>query len=621
LLLFWYKTSVHQAHASVIDMARAPLGGGLVRSLHRYSSDACMLFVCLHAAKYFFARRFSGTRWLAWVTGLSLVGLLWLVGWLGYWLVWDDRAQRVALGTARLLDQLPIFADPLSRSFLSDHNLSSLLFFVVFFVHMLLPLAMGICLWLHIARLSRPRFLTRRWLTLWTLGSLVVMSAALPADVTAPARMTLLPQDGAIDYWYLAPLVLVDRLSAGALWLLLLLGGALAFSVPWWLARGRARIAQVESGRCNACKQCVEDCPYDAIQLVPRQAARRAATVAAVDPAKCVGCGICSGSCNSSAIGIRWFDQLEQRRRVDGFIEAAASDHAEPAVAFVCAASAGSSLSIDAGGSAVELPGYRVLRVPCAGWVEPLTVERAMRRGAGRVLIVGCGPGACTYREGTTWTRQRLEGGREPRLRTEKLRSKAVLLLELFRSEKPRLVKEAAVFLRGAWRDRATASPLAQTLLGAVLAAGFGLAVWGATRVGYASPARSAAELVVSFKHPGKSAEQCRPPTEEELRKLPAHMRPKQICSRRRADVRMRVTVDGRALVRRSYPPRGVWHDGNSIALERLPLASGVHDVIVEIGDTPDTAFSYRMERRVTLRDRHTPVIAFDKLSGFAWHE
>ena len=109
--------------------------------------------------------RVTGARWVAWVTGLALLGLLWVVGWLGYWLVWDQRAQQVALGSARLLDALPIFADPLGRSFLTDRSVNSLLFFVVFFVHMLLPLGMGVALWLHITRLSRPRFLPDRRMT------------------------------------------------------------------------------------------------------------------------------------------------------------------------------------------------------------------------------------------------------------------------------------------------------------------------------------------------------------------------------------------------------------------------------------------------------------------------
>ena len=135
-------------HGSFVG-ASAELGvtaaavGQLVRSLHRTSSDACMLFTLLHLLRMLLGRRVTGARWLAWVTGVALLGVLWFVGWIGYWLVWDQRAQQVAVGTARLVDALPIFADPFGRSLISDATVQPLLFFVILFVHMLLPLAMG----------------------------------------------------------------------------------------------------------------------------------------------------------------------------------------------------------------------------------------------------------------------------------------------------------------------------------------------------------------------------------------------------------------------------------------------------------------------------------------------
>ena len=62
LLLFWYVPSVSQAHESLESIRAQWWGGQLVRSVHRYSSDACMLFVLLHAWRLFAARRFSGPR-------------------------------------------------------------------------------------------------------------------------------------------------------------------------------------------------------------------------------------------------------------------------------------------------------------------------------------------------------------------------------------------------------------------------------------------------------------------------------------------------------------------------------------------------------------------------------
>ncbi|MBW2667630.1 MAG: cytochrome b N-terminal domain-containing protein, partial [Deltaproteobacteria bacterium] len=104
VLLIWYKPSVNFAYESVQAMSQSPYTAGLLRSLHRYSSDAAMCFGLLHSARIFLERRFDGARWLAWVTGAALMALILFIGWSGYWLVWDARAQAIAFGTAKLLD-------------------------------------------------------------------------------------------------------------------------------------------------------------------------------------------------------------------------------------------------------------------------------------------------------------------------------------------------------------------------------------------------------------------------------------------------------------------------------------------------------------------------------------
>ena len=56
----------------------------------------------------------------------------------------------------------------------------------------------------------------------------------------------------------------------------------------------------------------------------------------------------------------------------------------------------------DAAGRARKVypAGLRVLRVPCTGRVAPLFVMEALRAGADGVLILGCPPGLCHYKEG-----------------------------------------------------------------------------------------------------------------------------------------------------------------------------------------------------------------------------
>ncbi len=153
-MLLWYSASVQSAWHSLADLGPRSLGG-LVRSIHRYSSDLTMLLVLAHAGRTFLGRKFADARWLAWVSGLGLLALVWFIGWTGYWLVWDVRAQLLARDTMKTLDVLPIFGEPMLRLFVSDRTVPSLLFFVVFFLHMVLPLGIAGGLALH--RASEPR--------------------------------------------------------------------------------------------------------------------------------------------------------------------------------------------------------------------------------------------------------------------------------------------------------------------------------------------------------------------------------------------------------------------------------------------------------------------------------
>jgi coenzyme F420-reducing hydrogenase delta subunit/Pyruvate/2-oxoacid:ferredoxin oxidoreductase delta subunit len=624
VLLIWYKPSVHFAYESLEAMSQSPLGSGLMRSLHRYSSDAAVFFGIIHALRVFFERRFEGARWLAWVTGAVMMGLLWFIGWTGYWLVWDLRAQSVAVGTAKLLDVLPIFTDPLSRSFVTDESVNSLLFFVVFFIHMIIPLAMAVAMWLHITRLARARYLTSKAMTLWVTGLLLTICIAYPATNEAPAQMAAIPDDITMDWWFLFPIPIIDRLGAGAAWGLLIVGSAAMLSIPWWMARRRQPPASVVASRCNECKKCYTDCPYEAIEMISRtDGNERYLTQASVIDSKCVACGICAGSCDTMGIGVDWFSSIEQRRLIGSWMKQAQDEGETVHLAFVCAESAGANLEIDpVTGRCAELPGYRALRVPCAGWVQPLMIERAIRQGASGVLVVTCPPDKCSYREGAEWERQRIEGIREPALRTDNLEAGQVQLVAIDRTRTADLIRAAARFRDGKESLPTSSRPhllhaVAATVLLIACAGILGLV----SDLGYTPPGIEGSEFVVSLKHPGLASENCRDLTEEELAATPVHMRRERICERTRPHVRLRVVIDGATALETSIPPSGIWEDGNSVTVERIPVAPGEHLVSVAIGETTNPEeWTFGDERTITFTDEFRSVVVFDRVAGFNWH-
>ena len=64
------------------------------------------------------------------------------------------------------------------------------------------------------------------------------------------------------------------------------------------------KTARIDMARCTGCGMCIENCAYNAIELIED---RRFGTIASINQALCKGCGACSGNCRCSAIDILGF--------------------------------------------------------------------------------------------------------------------------------------------------------------------------------------------------------------------------------------------------------------------------------------------------------------------------
>lgn len=409
-LLLLYR--VGAPWASVARLTEQRWTGNWVRGLHRYASDAALVATAVHALRMLLQRRSWGPRTLAWVTGLLLTGVMLLLGWTGFVMVWDGFGQQLALEGARVLDALPVLSEPVSRAFAGDRPVPIAFFFLNLFVHVALPLLLGLLLWLHVSRVARAVLLPPRALLWGVIGALTFAAVAWPLGMAPEADAFTLPAAVPADWFYAFWMPLTRTLAPGAVWgLALALGAALA-SIPWLTRpRGQRRPppSVVDRQLCTGCDQCVQDCPYDAIRLEPRTDGRPT-LVARVDPARCVSCGICSASCAPMGVGPAGRtgrDQLEQIRAAMAGPEAATGR----IVVFACRHGPGAIAP------ALAAAGAQVRPVDCAGNLHTSTVEFALRRGAAGVLILSCPPRDCRNREGPKWTEQRLYHDREAELK------------------------------------------------------------------------------------------------------------------------------------------------------------------------------------------------------------
>lgn len=418
----FFDTSVVGAYQSVEYLTHQQWYlGGVMRSLHRYTSDAAVVTLILHVLREFVLGRYRGPRWFSWFTGVPLLWMVFPLGITGYWLVWDQLAVYVAVGSAELLDWLPIFTDPMARNFLTTANVSDRFFTLLAFIHLIgLPIFLVFGIWFHVLRISRPSVNPPSGLAVGSLLAMLVLSLAFPALSHAPADLAHIPESYALDWFYLPAYVLQDYSSPGLVWGVLFGGSLLLSLMPWLPRRKPAPTVAVSLDNCNGCGRCATDCPYGAITMRPRSDGLKHTMEAVVDADICTGCGICVGACPSST-PLRSIQELISgidlpelpvgalRSKVQTDI---AGLRAGPKVLVIgCRHGAPVDTLQDTATATVSLP--------CIGNLHPDFIDYALRRaGADGVLITGCPPGSGRHRFGPGWTGERIAGQREPHLRS-----------------------------------------------------------------------------------------------------------------------------------------------------------------------------------------------------------
>lgn len=146
----------------------------------------------------------------------------------------------------------------------------------------------------------------------------------------------------------------------------------------------REDAATVDTDKCVLCLTCLRVCPHGAIGV---DTAKNAARVSAVS---CKRCGICAAECPVKAITLPGSTDEE--------IDAAIGGTPRVTV-FACERSA--TAAADAAGDGGRGAGIQLVKVPCAGRVDPRTILGALEKGAEKVLIIGCHPESCRYLTGS----------------------------------------------------------------------------------------------------------------------------------------------------------------------------------------------------------------------------
>jgi quinol-cytochrome oxidoreductase complex cytochrome b subunit/coenzyme F420-reducing hydrogenase delta subunit len=408
-LIFFYR--VGTPYQSVAAVASDPWLGRWIRGVHRYASDAAVVFTLVHLWRMFAQGRSWGPRALAWTSGVVALGLLFVCGLTGYVMVWDVFGQLVAQEGARMLDTLPILSEPIGRAFTGEQELAAAFFFVNLFAHIAIPLGLGLVLWLHVSRVARPTLLPPRRVTWVLIGALVVAAVVRPAPIGSAASPFQLPEAVRVDWLYAFWVPLVRATSPGTAFVVLTLAALVLLCVPL-LTKRRASApppSVVNEDICTGCRQCSLDCPYEAITMIARPDGGRSAEVARVDPELCVSCGICAGSCAPMGVGPPGRTGRDQLAHVRAFVTSADIGAGRTVVVCCDRGARGWRDELEAEGAVVH-------EVDCAGNLHTSVIELLVRGGAAGVLVIACPPRDCWNREGPRWLSERIYHDREAEL-------------------------------------------------------------------------------------------------------------------------------------------------------------------------------------------------------------
>lgn len=586
-LTVFYRPGAERAFESVAGMSATWLGS-LMRTVHRYASAALLVVALIHASKSLLRDQSRGPRWLPWVTGWLLFVLFWVIGVLGYWLVWDRSAQW-------LTEWAIIFGSGQSVITFFEPNIASstyMFFVIILFLHVFLSVLILLWVLIHVIRIANVTIWAPRWILVASSVALAALAVLRPATTGTEADLSAFVGTVELDHWYLGFLPTVDNVGSGLVWGLSLALLALMLAVPWLFRGRRDQPAVVLAEQCNGNARCADVCPYGAIEMVTRDDDSGHDKLAVVDPRLCTSCGLCVGVCPTQAIQIPDLPTQPLRDEVKASIRAAAHDGGDVVAVFACARHAALGAvarGIDGPTDVADWPGgngepahIAIATIACSGMVNSRWVRDAVEAGSSEVVALSCPADDCRFEQGPNQLASRMSRGWIAR-------DESIHRFEISPSDRVSF-KGGLAAIRGAgMKGRPKGRRLPKwfaPVVGVVVLAAVILAPSTAIRTtekGYSADGG----LRVGFVHGGEFL-----PVDIETDiggEFSDSVSPEQLLGAERHPVGLRVRVDGELVLEGEYPPTGLRNEGKSSAVELLWVGSGEHDVEIEMIDDGET--------------------------------
>jgi Fe-S-cluster-containing hydrogenase component 2 len=586
-MLFFYRLSA--PYDSVVDLTKQWWLGDWIRSLHRYASDFAVPLVIIHIIRMFSEKKSNGQRTLTWISGVFCLIFLLALGWTGFILVWDRQAQELAIIGAQIISVIPFFENIISSSFSGVTNIPTSFFFINLYLHVALPLGLILALWFHTSRLNQPRWVPKKKYSLYVIGIFILFALLNPVELSTKANLFLIRETFYVDFYYNAIILLHQMTDSNQI--LTLLFFALPFLililipfVPILNKRKEKPTVQTNQKSCEGSKQCTEDCPFEAIEMVPRTEGEGSEDVAAVLEDLCVGCGICLASCSQLSIGPTAksaSQQLERTRNLkkstqdfELLICYCSYEHNERQLVKKIKTSEYSK---------IEKMSFFPMK--CMGELHIATLNNLSFMFK-NVLVVSCPTSICQNRSGVQLFKDRMFGTRGPKL-PQMSDFKNVKHFEVGSSEylitpieKSSLSQKISAFL----------TSLILLFSGSQL-----------TNLKWGEPINYSI-LRVALRLPPEYSEKCRKLSKVEIEKRPMHMRQNRECIKTPVKYKLTLWIDQTETWHSNVQSLGLHSDKPYIVDHDMDITSGPHKIKITLESDSQSAsvpnYNYEFETK-----------------------
>jgi len=590
--------------------------GLIMRGVHRYASGAAVIATIFHAIRTLFQDRFRGARWLAWVSGMLLVGGLWFEGLTGYWLVWDERAQLVLETVIRAFNIFPSIGVPFTLNFITNEATDQtwVFFLILLFAHIALFTVIGLFFWFHILRLNRALFLPPKFYMI--AASLLMIAAALikPVSSMMQADLGKLPSNITFDPFFLFYLPATLRVNPNYFWSATLFIFGFITVFPWLFKGKQAAKIKIDHYGCNGCTKCAEDCPYNAIVMLPRTDGRPHKLVAMENPNLCVSCGICLGACDPMVIDFADLKTTDYYRSLLTRVRAAKTKAGAPIpIVYTCerhATHGARAYLLGVADSKVE-----VITVPCIGDLHPNVVGQSLDAGASEVKIIGCPPGDCAQREGNLWLEARLKRTRQPRLKRDYIGKPISTVFAPPNEFAAALNQTSEVAHTAKTSEVSKPKPLNFLRAGLILGIVLAIQVFFAD-IPYQPYAAHESLLELGVRNNGEMRQANKQLTSVELAQLSHDEQVKYLNEQQAAGrypTRLRLEIDGKVVLEDTYAPLGLRSEGSSYVYGKFFVEPGEHTVKLSMDDSGGELKTV-VDKKVKFESRQIHAIVFDRL-------